>query len=191
MLPLFYFGPISYWIELVKHDQFSPNLDVSIPKKSYVNRCIIATANGPKVLSIPIKGGRGTNQLYEDIEISYAENWISKHKMALKSAYSKSPFYEFYVDRIEKELNKKYSHLHSLNLNLVETIASILKHPLEINALSRGEASDFNQFCPSKPSIIPEYPQVFRNKFEFHSDLCILDLIFNLGNHSRDYLLQV
>jgi hypothetical protein len=187
MYPLLYFGTVSYWKELLTHERLEFNLSTSVPKKSYLNRCVIATANGLHTLSIPIHGGRGTRQSFRDIEISYAENWMAKHKMALQSAYSKSPFYEFYIDRYEEAISNKYQYLHELNLTLFSVTTSILKASIGVKLVESKLKPDFDSFSPALFNEVPEYPQVFRSKYRFQSDLCILDLIFNLGNQSAAY----
>ncbi len=157
----------------------------------------ISTANGLQHLTVPILGGRGIKTLYSEIEISYAENWISQHKMALQSAYSKSPFYEYYIDAYHHILDKRHSRLGALNTELFWKTMKFLKGkngfmPSEVNAdhTIPNPWSLYEKYQPNLYSAILEYPQVFRNKFEFQPDLSILDLLFNLGNESFNYLYQ-
>lgn len=186
----FYFGNINYWKTIVHFSTIGFNVDIKIPKKSYINRTIIATANGLQTLSIPLQGGRGSFHLYKDIKISYAENWQTKHIMALKSAYSKSPFFEYYGESFVEILSSKKEHLIDLNLSIYTQILKVLKLDQNYTFVNSEDKKILTDNIPNEFKIIESYPQVFRNKFEFQTDLSILDLIFNLGPKSKEYLLQ-
>ena len=157
----------------------------------------IATANGLQNLTVPILGGRGNKTAYAEIEISYAENWISQHKMTLQSAYSKSPFYEYYIDTYHQILDKRYSNLAALNEEIFWKTMKNLKGKNGIIPASEEHENNitspwtlYKQYQPNQYAMMPTYPQVFRNKFAFQPDLSILDLHFNLGNESYNYLGQ-
>lgn len=188
--PLFYFGNIDFWRTLVFATDIDFNLGAQLPKKSYINRTIIASANGLQSLSIPIKGGRGSKLKTNEVEISYAENWSVKHKMALQSAYSKSPYYEFYMPYFEKIFAVKYDKLSDLNLALFKEIYRILKLEVPYSLVEVTEAYSVD-FIPDHFNLnLKSYPQVFRYKRDFEPDLSILDLLFCLGPKSMDYLID-
>jgi len=188
MLPLFYFGNIAYWKKVVAADKIEFHSNGIIPKKSYTNRTIIATANGVQSLSIPIEGGRGAKTPFSEIKISYTENWVDKHLMALLSAYSKSPFYEYYIPYFEKILIGKPEKLIDLNLAIFKEIHRMLKLeiPYEMTKSENHITQEFipNEFCQD----LTPYSQVFRYKYEFKPDLSILDLLFCAGNRAKEYL---
>jgi WbqC-like protein family len=191
-LPLFYFGNIAYWKSIIQSEKIEISDDFFLPKKSYCNRTIIATANGLQSLSIPIMGGRGIKIKMSEVKISYSENWISKHKMALQSAYSKSPFYEFYMPYFTVILDAQYQNLSELNLAIFKEIYRILKLEIPIEKIEKSTeniVSFFNSHEPNKFDLsLKSYPQVFRYKGDFEPDLSILDLLFCMGNRSLDYL---
>lgn len=191
-IPLFYFGNIAYWKSIINSENIEFTTDFYLLKKSYINRTIIATANGLQALSIPIEGGRGTRIKMGEVNISYSENWISKHKMALQSAYSKSPYYEYYMPYFIKILNVKYEKLEDLNVAIFKEIYRILKLEIPFK-FSKTYSSDFEKtiqkFTPNQFDLgLESYPQVFRYKRGFEPDLSILDLLFCLGNRSLAYL---
>jgi hypothetical protein len=197
LIPLFYFGPIQYWKDIFQLESIPFYQGSSLPKKSYANRMTISTANGLQNLTVPILGGRGIKIPYSEIEISYTENWISQHKMALQSAYSKSPFYEYYIDAYHHILEKRHSNLTALNSEIFWKTMKFLKGkngimPSAVNAdpTIPDPWSLYEKYQPNLYSATLEYPQVFRNKFDFQPDLSILDLLFNLGNESFNYLCQ-
>ena len=87
--------------------------------------------------------------------------------------------------------------LTDYNFEWTKVIASILKIELPVSFSEKysnaEEAKDIdcrNRFIPNKKSGIefPSYPQVFSDRFEFIEDLCVLDVLFNLGNQSKEYL---
>lgn len=186
IFPLYYFGNISYWKTLVVSEGVSFSSSHPVSKKTYANRTVIQMANGLQTLSVPLVGGRGSKLPMDMLEVSYTENWNIKHKMALKSAYSKSPFYEYYMPNFERILDERIPSLHELNVEILREIVRILKFKLELDFTDLPASVEFqpNRF----DVLLEEYPQVFRYKFPFFSDLSILDLIFNLGPRSLNYL---
>ncbi len=179
-------GNINFWKQILKQEEVFFSFSRKLDKKSYTNRTLIATANGIQTLSIPLEGGRGSRIPYCDVLMSNQENWRAKHLMALQSAYSKSPFYEFYIDKIAKVYASNHPTLQDFNFELFNTISKILK--VEIHIKVEERMSIPISFEPNVFEYLPSYPQVFRNKYEFQSDLSILDLIFNMGNRSLKYL---
>lgn len=181
-----YFGNIQFWKQVIKEEFLVFPMSRKLDKKSYANRTIIATANGLQTLSIPLEGGRGSRIVYKEVLISNQENWRAKQLMALQSAYSKSPFYEFYIDSLSKALYSEMDSLSQFNINVFKSVSKILKTEIHF---SFDESDQIPiAFEPNVFSEMPHYPQVFRNKFAFQPDLSILDLIFNLGNKSLRYL---
>ncbi|MBL7790107.1 MAG: WbqC family protein [Chitinophagales bacterium] len=188
VFPLYYFGNIAYWKTILSENEIVLSTKQVIPKKSYANRTIILMANGLQTMSVPLIGGRGSKVPFDEIEISYGENWISKHKMTLQSAYSKSPFYEFYMPYFESILNSKPIKLLDLNKKIFLEIIRILKLQ---NIVMESEFISTIKFTPNEfETQLSVYPQVFRYKYAFQPDLSILDLLFCLGPNSKDYLSQ-
>ncbi len=145
-------------------------------------------ANGLQTLTVPLIGGRGSKTPFDEIEISYAENWLAKHKMALQSAYAKSPYYEFYMPYFENILDAKPILLLDLNKAIFKEILRLLK--LKNEVIDSEDVATIN-FIPGQfDNHLPDYPQVFRYKSPFQPDLSILDLLFCLGPRSSDYLLS-
>ena len=186
VFPLYYFGNVGYWKTIIVEQGLSFATQRTIPKKSYANRTVILMANGIQTLTVPLIGGRGSHTPYQELEISYAENWMAKHKMALQSAYAKSPYYEYYMPYFELILNTKHSRLAGLNAALFTEMARVLKMKVEWKESERLPSINFipNHFNTK----LSEYPQVFRYKFPFHPDLSILDLLFCIGPQANRYL---
>jgi len=182
-------GSISFWIDVLKHQEIIFDVSKSIPKKSFQNRMHIATANGFLNLSIPLSGGRDSKTPYHRIQWNNIENWKLKHLNALKCAYAKSPFFEYYIDELEAIYAKDYELLYEFNLNLLKWISKKLQ--LNISFECHFENQNIiikNYFLDKEEKNFEIYPQVFRNKYEFIPNLSILDLLFNCGKRSFDYL---
>lgn len=196
IFPIFYFGPVSYFAELIKAENYQFEIHENFPKQTYRNRFYIQGANGKLRLGVPtVHNG---NRKMKDLEISYDHPWQKEHLKSLFSAYRSSPYFEYYEDGIVSIFEKKEKYLFDLNLKTIEFISSKLKLELNLNTTSSyeliDESIDFrNQFSPkSEPQIqFPPYIQVFDDKFEFIPDLSILDLLCNEGPKSATYLKEI
>lgn len=183
--------------ELICIEQFE-----NYQKQSFRNRTTILSANGPLDLSIPVRK-KAIKELSKDIEISYSENWQAKHWRAIVSAYKNSPYFEHFEGEIEFFYDRKHENLLEFNLEQMQVLFRILKLKKEIK-LSEKYEKELVDFSDLRESIHPKldfkkdancvgklmkpYYQTFENKFEFVPDLSILDLIFNKGLETLEYL---
>lgn len=108
-----YFGPIQWYQKLVRHSDCFIEQHESFVKQTYRNRCVIASANGPLSLTIPVERGvqpqSNGKTLMKDMRISDHANWRHVHWNALVSAYNDSPFFEYYADDLRPFFEKKVS----------------------------------------------------------------------------------
>lgn len=169
------------------------------PKQTYRNRCNILSANGVLPLSVPVQ--KNFHTLTKDIRIDYSEMWQRNHYTALKSAYRNSPYYDYYFYKIERFFEQKETFLVDLNAKIFETLFSMLKLNADwsytIDYVSEPDGfRDMRDCISPKPSrnkpdaeFVPRpYIQVFADRFDFVQNLSILDLIFNVGPESKEYL---
>jgi hypothetical protein len=56
----------------------------------------------------------------KDIAIDYSKRWQQIHLRAISSSYGKSPFFQFYIEDIEKILMKNQKFLLDLNNDLLD-----------------------------------------------------------------------
>jgi len=193
-----YWGCIEWYYYITNADKVSIELFEFFPKQTYRNRCRIYAANGTLDLSIPLSE-RKNKSLTKDIRISYATNWQINHWRTIESAYSCSPFFEFYQDEIKPYYEKEYEFLVDFNNELHHCISDILKinnllQPTDSYHKYSGDTKDFrNSIEPKIQSDLkyPAYIQVFSDKFGFIPNLSILDLIFNLGPQAKDYFREM
>ena len=195
-----YFPPIHYISLIYNSEYILIENEENYLKQTYRNRCLIMTANGQSALSVPVMEGSFRKTPVKDIRIDYSKRWQQVHLRALITSYKSSAFFEFYFEDIEKVILGKPEYLLDLNMNSLRTVLKIagISTPIVYTDYfenNSGEAYDFRySISPKKekPGIYPEkeYYQVFSNKSGFVSGLSILDLIFNAGPDSVNYLLD-
>ena len=129
----------------------------------------------------------------KDIQICYSEPWQKIHWKTIISCYNSSPFFDFYRDKFEEIFQRKDKYLLDLNNQSLLLIKSILKINNNINFSEKfqNDPKDIDlRSCKFISDSINKYDQVFSSKYGFIENLSIIDLIFNLGPESVDYLNQ-
>lgn len=121
-----YFGPVQWYQKLNRHRCVIERHD-NFVKQTYRNRCVIASANGPQTLTVPIERYDGLKCAMRDIRISDHGNWRHLHWQALLSAYGETPFFEFYADDLRPFFEeRRWTYLLDFNLDITRTICSLL-----------------------------------------------------------------
>src|SRR5574344_1474574 len=178
-----YFGPIQYYSKLFRYDISYVERYDNYLKQTYRNRCIIATTNGVQALTVPIEGFEGSKCLMRDIRISDHGNWRHLHLNALESAYSESPYYEYYIDDLLPFFAKICGFI-DIHPHIIPTS----------DFIKSDEMDDFRDAIrPKHPLPDAEfsakpYYQVYKQKYGFTPNLSILDLLFNMGPESIFFL---
>jgi len=169
-------------------------------KQTYRNRCVIATADGPLALTVPIESDGGGKQLMRDVRVSNHGKWRKEHWNALCAAYGETPFFEYLADDIAPFFEQSFPFLFDFNLRITECVCDLLDiHPVmettdEYCKAPEGGVIDLRESIrPKHPApdnaFTPRpYYQVFRGKTGFLPNLSILDLLFNEGPEAVRYL---
>ena len=163
-------------------------------KQTFRNRSEIYGANGKLKLTIPIIHSKEKErQIDETVIIHYENSWQQKHWKSLENAYRSSPFFEFYEDDLYPFYHQKFEKLMDYNIKLIKMVLHLLNS--EVKLLFNEETDDdFDDLIIAKHGLkkkTPLYQQVFQFKHGFISNLSILDLLFNLGPQSLEYLKKV
>lgn len=196
-----YFGSILQFSVLAKAEKVIFENDDNYQKQTYRNRQYIYGANGKLLLNIPIKHTRDGEgrQKYKGVKIENQFDWQTNHWRSLEAAYRTSPFFEFYEDDLTELYHKKYEFLLDFNYACLERIEDCLQLAIsseKTNEYMRSYAevenhTDYRNLinCKRKiQTVTPAYHQVFEEKFGFIGNLSILDLLFNEGPNSLNYL---
>ncbi len=195
--PAFYLPPVSYFkairsfgnpILIEQYEHF--------PKQTYRTRASIHSANGKLDLIIPVKKGSNGHTAMKDVRISYDANWQRLHWLSLQTSYRTSAFFEYYEHEFVSFYEKEYEFLLDYNMELFDLLCRLLK--LEVSwATTTHYEAEYAGAIDLRTVIHPKmqpfrqvepYYQVFANKNGFLEDLSIVDLLFNQGPHSKNYL---
>lgn len=215
LLATTYFGPVQWYQKLCRYPIVEIERMETFPKQTYRNRCVIATANGLQTLTVPVsapasvvgsaQGESMGRALTKDMRISDHGNWRHLHRNALITAYSDSPFFQYYADDILPFFERRWQFLYDFNMEITLTLCRLLDiHPLVRPTHTFRSPSVVSSATLShdfRAAIHPKHPlpdatftarpyyQVYRSRHGFQPNLSILDLLFNEGNESIFYLL--
>ena len=222
LLQTTYFGPVQWYQKLKRYDHCVIEQYDSYQKQTYRNRCVIATANGLQALTVPVDHSPLTidhspltidHVQCKDLRISDHNQWRRVHWNALQSAYSESPFFEYYADDIRPFFEQKYEFLIDFNESIRQKMCELLDIETSVSYSSgfmvqgsgfmvqgsgfmvQGSGvRDFREVIHAKhPQDDPEfqprsYWQVFQHRYGFQPNLSILDLLFCMGPEAVFYL---
>ena len=186
---LHYFGALSYYSVFNETDFVVFDSSLAFSKMSFKNRMVIASAQGPLHLTIPINGGRDQKTPMDQIRISYDSQWQSQHFKSIYTNYKRAPFFEYYVDSIKSLYSIKYEFLNDFLLETQNWSNQHLKAKWIIKTVDSNiiEENQTKWIDPIKPNNFHlensrvQYQQVFEDVTGFIPNLCILDLIFSVG----------
>lgn len=189
ILPSAYLAPVSYYALLWAHGR-----EVCIEqhehyvKQTLRSRACIATAHGRECLTVPVVHNSVVKTPMRDIKISDHGNWRHLHWQALRTAYDKSPFFEFYADEFAHFYEERPTQwLLEFNMQLTQTVCALLG--MEFTPTLTDEYRKEGDFVDMRDATFdtvqtPPYYQVFAERNGFLGGLSIVDLLFNMGPES-------
>jgi hypothetical protein len=166
-------------------------------KQTYRTRCNIYSANGLLSMNIPIKHQKLEHQYTKDVKVENDFQWQKNHLKTLQNAYRSSPFFEYYEDEIVKIYSEKQTFLIDFIFKTIDLSFNLLQKNInyskskEYFPLNHYE-DDFRNLVEAKIPRYTElksYHQVFSQKYGFIPNLSILDLLFNEGPNSYEFLI--
>lgn len=208
MLPIQFFGSIDYYAVMAAYGTVLIDDTARFDKRfKSAHRTTIADTRGLLQMTVPTakQSNQGRPLLWSDIPLSEHGHWWDVHFESIASAYGRTPFFEFYADRLraffslsavtqfssvaeyDKAINKAVCGL----LGLENRIIYISEQPdcrnMTLNANFTGAG-----YARIPESVTPvEYYQVRSAKFGFLAGLSILDLLCNTGPESVVVLTQM
>ena len=190
-----YFPSLLFWKIILKNNFFWMK-NSYYKKQTLRNRMFIHGANGKLMLSIPIRhSGINQKRFYDDISIDSSSDWKKNHFKSIKIAYQSSPYFEFYEEDLKNFYQVETSNLYNFNLKSVELVLKWLEmgtnnrtidFNIEIYKQSKNIREIDNREIKKKSNI--KYIQTFEDKNGFIDGLSILDMIFNCGPKTKDYI---
>lgn len=190
-----YFSSILQYVAVANADEIIFETEDNFQKQTFRNRCYIYTSQGKHLLNVPVQHAKEIKQKTKEIKIDYKDDWHKQHLKTLQTAYSSSPFYEFYIEDLLPVFEKKIPFLLDLNFLAHEIIMDAIQ--LEIPTKKSTEyvkepkILDLRNLAEDKPKItynLERYIQVFSENHGFLSNLSILDLLFMEGPNALNYL---
>lgn len=190
-----YFPNLAHFAIMVSAEVIYFEVCDNYQKQTHRNRTEIYGANGKLALTVPVTYTQKNRQLYKDVKIANENNWQLLHLKSLQSAYSMSPFFEYYIDDLMPLFEKQYNYILDFNLKCFEILNNCLQlniSPVETLIFEKKpkDKTDFRKLVNRNFEVnsFEPYTQVFTEKNGFISNLSILDVLFNQGPNTELYL---
>ncbi|MFD0750330.1 WbqC family protein [Mucilaginibacter calamicampi] len=198
LLPMFYLPPVAWFSQLIAHQ---PDILIEnqehFPKQTYRNRANIYSPDGVLSLVVPVIKGSKVHTPVKDVKISYDFRWQRLHWMSLESCYRRSAYFEYYEDAFAPFYQKRFDFLFDFNEELLRLLLKSVKVPLtpqkteSYQAVYPANVVDLRHSFSSKKEFDLQqkpYFQVFEERHGFIKNLSIVDLLFNQGPQTINYL---
>ncbi|RMA64847.1 WbqC family protein [Ulvibacter antarcticus] len=191
-----YFPSIVQMIAVVKAEEVVFEINDNYQKQTYRNRTYIAHNNGKLLLNIPIKHTKdGERQKTADVVIENDFPWQLHHWKSLQTAYRTSPFFEFYEDDLMPIFKTPASSLLKLNFQIFEMLQELIGFSTDYSNTETYQKTpdflDLRLLCDvrkAKKFVMEPYTQVLEANHGFLPNLSVLDLLFNEGPNTLNYL---
>jgi hypothetical protein len=183
-------------VAMAKADKITLEIQDNYQKQTYRNRAYIAHSNGKLLLNIPIRHSKSTrHQKTKDVTPENNFSWLAEHWKSIQVAYRTSPYFEFYEDDLAPLFKEPVLKLQGFNIQILETITELIGLETQIltsNVFDKHtELQDMRHLanCKKEPSYnFDTYHQVFEGNHGRIENLSILDLLFNEGPNTLNYL---
>ena len=196
---LHYFGCLSYYKAIAQGEVVIFDTTAPFSKMSFKNRMVIASAQGPLHLTIPVVGGRDQKTPMHEIRIAYDSPWRGQHFKSICNNYKRAPYFEYYVDSLQLLYQDQHVYLNDFLLASQNWINKQLKANWLIEAATTDtellrinkwiDPFKPNNFQSASPTI--HYQQVFEDTTGFINNSCIIDLLFAMGGKQATAMLRL
>ena len=195
ILPTAIFPNLAYCSFLFNNNDVYIETQEHFIKQSVRNRYVIASPQGALTLSVPLINSGNKTCTGEKL-ISYQEPWQSKHWRAIESSYRNSPYFEYFEEEIKSVFLSKHEFLVNFNETVLNMVFTILRKKRDIKKTTTY--LPFYEYdyrddlkIDNRITHFPEYYQVVKPTTGFIPNFSILDLLFNEGLFSVNYLLNL
>ncbi len=201
LLPSCIFPPVPWMAAFLQYENCLIEIHETFAKQTFRNRMDILTAEGKTSLTVPVSKPNGNRSKTMEIMVSDHQHWQRQQLATIESAYGSSPYFDFFSDKIEDFFHQKHNSLIEMNDASVKCLLSILRiekhihHTKEFTPPNHAESrhNDLRYLLSPKQHgfyefSAPPYYQLFKGSTQFLSNLSVLDLVFNTGLESVQYL---
>lgn len=194
LLPPRLLPPAAYYAAIMAYGRVVVDNSMRFNKRmKEVHRCSIIGANDPERITVPVgKPVSMTAARWCDIIISPHDAWWNAAWTAIRSAYGRTPFFEFYADDLEPFFRPLAAGMPvtAFNSRLDTAIRTLLECSTPVTyASSPGEipagADDYRMRPLDFVGPEPLYYQVRNSRFGFVGGLSVVDMLFNMGPESQ------
>ena len=183
--PLNIFPNISWFVEALSVENEGIELEIFANWQKQTARTRYEIAGPNKKLKLVVPTQKSSRILLKDVKIDYSENWIKDHLRSLEASYNNSPFFEYYRGEVQELLNADFEKVCDFNLASIRWVFDKMGMDKTTNVTSH-----YQGIRPIKVLDHIHYSQVFSDRNGFVKGLSVLDLLFNLGPDSADFIHQ-
>jgi len=115
---------LGYFDKLDRCDVFCLLDTVQYKKNEFQNRNRIKTADGWQWLTVPVT--YRFPQRINEVGVNQTVDWQRKHLQALKTNYSKAPFFDTYYANFDKFYQKSYGMIVDVNVASIDLLVQLL-----------------------------------------------------------------
>jgi len=177
-------------------------------RQTWQNRACLRTPDGGQWITVPVGHGQHGRAIIETM-IREVESWRDRHLKALRFNYGATPYFEYYIDRIEIVIRSAERSLASLTVPSTRLVADLMGLEPEWRLASEldGAPRDLGGIrsamsvdrvmvvdpLPAGPHVdrLPFGTPAYRQRFDgFVPGCSVLDLLMMHGPAARDILLS-
>lgn len=200
ILPPRLFGPVGYYAAMAGASRAVVDTGMRYDKRhKAVHRYDIADVRGLMQLTVPLGKPHGCTGVptWTDAAVSTHDEWWLRHRVTLESAYGRTPYFEFIIDRFDAIFRspaawQQWPTAIDIARLADEAVRSVLSLP-HTEVLWQPACTDDADTTDLRHADFgmtrqPQYWQVRAHTLGFIPNLSILDLIFNLGPEASLYI---
>lgn len=191
VLPPRLFATADYYALMVRYRRVVVDNAMRYDKRAKeVHRFMIAEPRGAVALTVPVSRPAGAfsagNLCWDAVTVSAHGRWWETIPATLATAYGRSPFFEYYIDRLMPVFHEPEGEsITDLNAHADTIIRAILGIETDVLHALPPDTCEIHDFRRA------DLPPVVRPYWQIHpvaGPLSVLDLIFNTGPESPLYL---